>query len=141
MKINLASFILGLSAIVCAWLAGSAFRYRSKAQETIVVTGLAEKDFESNYIVWNASFDRKSMNLKEAYASLKEDEQAIRKYLAENGISDSSMVFSAVTINKEFSNKEDANGRQVSQVFTGYNLTQTVSIEDRQDLPGSNCTD
>ena len=51
MRIVYASVVTGIAIIVAAWLAGSAFKYRSKAMETIVVTGLAEKDFTSDLIV------------------------------------------------------------------------------------------
>ncbi len=97
--------------------------------ETIVVTGLAEKDFNSDLIVWNGSYSRKSMDLKSAYASLKADESAIRNYLNGKGIAAGEMVFSAVEINKEFNYKEDGNGRSLGNEFSGYSLKQTVKVE------------
>lgn len=129
MRILLAAIILGICGIISFWIAGSAFKYKTKAMETIVVTGLAEKDFVSDLIVWNGSYSRKSMDLKSAYAQLKVDENDIRSYLAGKGIANNEMVFSAVNINKEFNTKTDENGRQLGQEFSGYNLTQTVKIE------------
>ena len=102
MKIVTASLIFGLAFIIAIWIASTAVKYRSKSSETIVVTGLAEKDFVSDLIVWNGSYSRKSLDLKTAYAALKQDENAIRKYLTGKGISDKEMVFSSVEINKEF---------------------------------------
>ncbi len=129
MRILIASAILGLSAVIAFWVAGSAIKYRSKSGETIVVTGLAEKDFISDLIVWNGSYSRKSLDLKSAYASLKQDENTIRQYLKGKGIAEGEMVFSSVEINKEFNTRTDENGRQVGQEFTGYNLTQVVKVE------------
>ncbi|MEJ7684252.1 MAG: SIMPL domain-containing protein [Segetibacter sp.] len=129
MKILIASAILGLSAVIAFWIAGSAIKYRSKSSETIVVTGLAEKDFVSDLIVWNGSYSRKSLDLKSAYASLKQDENTIRQYLKGKGVAEGEMVFSSVEINKEFNTRTDENGRQVGQEFSGYNLTQVVKAE------------
>lgn len=129
MKIVTASVIFGLAVVIAFWMASSAVKYRSKSTETIVVTGLAEKDFISDLIVWNGSYSRKSIDLKNAYAELKQDENTIRKYLQGKGIADREMIFSSVAINKEFNYRTDINGRQLGQEFTGYNLTQTVKVE------------
>jgi hypothetical protein len=87
MKPNyLTAIIIGISAIIAFAIAGNAVKYRSKTMETIVVTGLAEKDFNSNLVVWSGSYSRKSMDLRSAYTILKADENAIRAYLSKKGI-------------------------------------------------------
>ncbi len=129
MRILYAAIAIGLSLIIAFWIAGGAFKYKSKSTETIVVTGLAEKDFVSDLIVWNGSYSRKAMDLKSAYAAVKQDEAAIRQYLKGKGIAENEMVFSSVVINKEFDSKTDENGRQLEQTFSGYNLIQTVKVE------------
>ncbi len=128
-KFIIGSIVLGLALIIAFWIAGTSFKYRSKAGETIVVTGLAEKDFVSDLIVWNGYYSRKSLDLKSAYSSLKQDENSIRNYLKGKGIKDGELVFSSVVINKEFNSRTDELGRQTSQEFSGYNLSQTVKIE------------
>lgn len=129
MRILYAAIVLGLAAIIAFWIAGNAFKYKSKSTETIIVTGLAEKDFGSDLIVWNGSYSRKAMDLKSAYAAVKQDEAAIRQYLKGKGITDAEMVFSSVVINKEFNYRTDENGRSMGQDFSGYNLTQTVKVQ------------
>jgi hypothetical protein len=124
--------IIGLCAIIAFALIGNAYKYRSKTMETILVTGLAEKDFNSDLIVWNGSYSRKSFDLKQAYTALKADENAIRSYLLKKGIAAGTMVFSSVMINKEFSQQTNANGQYMAQEFTGYNLTQSVKIESNE---------
>lgn len=131
MRILYAAIVIGLSLIIAFWIASGAFKYKSKSTETIVVTGLAEKDFVSDLIVWNGSYSRKAMDLKSAYAAVKVDESAIRQYLKGKGIGDNEMVFSSVVINKEFDTRSDENGRQLGQQFSGYNLTQTVKVESK----------
>jgi hypothetical protein len=121
--------IIGLAFIIGLFIIGNAYKSRSKAMETISVTGSAEKDFVSDLIVWRGSYSRKSMDLKSAYAQLKEDENTIRAYLSGKGIQNNEMVFSSVNINKEFNYKTDENGRSLGQEFSGFNLTQNVRIE------------
>ena len=129
MRILYAAVVLGICAIIAFWVVGNAFKYKSKSTETIVVTGLAEKDFVSDLIIWNGSYSRKTFDLKSTYAAVKQDEAAIRNYLKGKGIADNEMVFSSVVINKEFETKTDENGKQLGQTFSGFNLTQTVKVE------------
>jgi hypothetical protein len=129
MKPYVAALIIGLSAIIAFAIIGGAYKYRSTTMETIVVTGLAEKDFNSNLIVWNGTYSRKSADLKSAYTALKIDENTIREYLLKKGIANAEMVFSSVTINKEFGPMLDDNGRNIGQKFTGYSLVQAVKVE------------
>lgn len=129
MKPILTATIIGIAAIIAFAIIGNAYKYRSTMMEMIVVTGLAEKDFNSDLIVWSGSYSRKFADLKSAYVALKSDENAIRNYLAKKGIGNSEMVFSSVTINKEFNQELDANGRNIGQKFSGYNLIQSVKVE------------
>src|SRR3954467_10406035 len=117
MRVVYAAIVISIAVVIAAWIAGSSFEYKSKADETITVTGLAEKDFVSDLIVWNGSYSRKAMDLKSAYAAVKQDENTIRQYLKGKGIADNELVFSSVVINKEFETKTDENGKQTSQVF------------------------
>lgn len=121
--------VIGISFIIGLFILGNAYKYRSTAMETVVVTGSAEKDFISDLIVWRGSYSRKSMDLKSAYLQLKEDENTIRTYLTGKGINNNEIVFSSININKEFNYKTDANGRALGQEFTGFNLIQNVKIE------------
>ncbi len=121
--------IIGIAFIIGLFIVGNAYKYRSTSKETITVTGSAEKDFISDLIVWTGSYSRKSMDLKAAYAQLKEDEDVVRKYLLSKGVQEDEMVFSSINIIKEFAYPTDANGRSLGQQFSGYNLTQNVRIE------------
>jgi len=121
--------IIGIAFIIGLFLVGKAYKYRSTSQETITVTGSAEKDFVSDLIVWKGTYSRKSMELKSAYAQLKDDETVVKNYLLGKGIQASEIVFSSINITKEFNYLTDANGRSQGQQFSGYNLTQTVRIE------------
>ena len=131
MKNYIAPIIIAIAALLCFWIVSNAYKYKYKASETITVTGLAEKDFVSDQIVWTGSYNRKMMDLKSAYAQLKDDESKIRAYLKGKGVSDAEMVFSAVSIDKQFNYRYDAEGRQLGSDFTGYNLSQKVTVDSK----------
>lgn len=131
MKINLTAIIVSLIAIAGITILSNAYKYKYKVNESITVTGLAEKNFSSDEIVWSGYYTRNNMELKSAYALIKSDEGKIRKYLQEKGIKDTEMVFSSVSINKEYDTKYDANGRITGSVFSGFSLTQSVTVDSK----------
>jgi hypothetical protein len=133
MSAKITNIAFAIAAIICAFVFSNAYKYKFKSTDTISVTGLADKSFESDQVIWNGTFNRKNYELKDAYAAIKEDEITIKKYLSEKGISDNEMIFSAIVINKEFDTKFSADGRQLGNTFTGYSLNQTVTI-DSKDL-------
>ena len=45
--------VLGVAALACALVAGRAYTYKYRSQDTVVVTGLGETEFTSDLIVWN----------------------------------------------------------------------------------------
>ncbi|MFN5135872.1 MAG: SIMPL domain-containing protein [Chitinophagaceae bacterium] len=132
MKNWIPAAVISLAVIVGLWIVGDAYKYKFKSSETISVTGLAEKDFTSDLIVWSGSFNRYGFDLKTAYASLKQDESTIKSYLNSKGISDSNIVFSAITTTKNFQRKYDKDGVEISNEFTGYTLTGNVRVESKE---------
>jgi uncharacterized protein len=131
MRNYIVAAIVGICFIIAFWVVARAYRYRFTSTENINVTGSAEKDFVSDLIVWNGSYSRKSMDLKEAYSMLKQDEVSITNYLRSKGVAPNEMVVEAVEINKDFNNTYDESGRQTGSVFTGYNLRQVIKLESK----------
>lgn len=126
------TLIIALAVVVAAYLFSHAFQNRNQSADTISVTGLGKKDFVSDLIVWSGSFSKKSMILKDAYAALDADREKIKSYLLSKGIKESEIVFSAVNFNKDFDYIYNENGSTKQQIFTGFNLTQTVTIQSTQ---------
>ncbi len=129
MKQHINTALIAISVVLAAWLLGSSYMNRNRTQQSISVTGLGEKDFTSNLIVWNGSFSKRNSVLKDAYAELDADRETIKKYLISKGVKLSEMVFSSISISKEYSRSYDNYGNMTSSVFSGYNLTQNVTIE------------
>lgn len=132
MKNYITTAIIGISIIISTFLLSNTFKNRNNAADTISVTGLGSKDFVSDLIVWNSSFSKKNYNLKEAYSELESDRTAIKNYLVGKGIKESEIIFSSVSINKEFTTITDSNYNTRTETFTGYNLTQSVQVESKE---------
>lgn len=131
MRTALSVAIAAVAVIIAALFISNAYKYKFKGTENITVTGGAEKDFVSDQIVWTGNYSRKMMDLKSAYALLKEDEARIKAYLSGKGLAPNEMVFSAINIDKEFSYRYDENGRQIGSDFSGYNLKQSVTVDSK----------
>jgi hypothetical protein len=129
MKAHVNHIIVGVSIILTALVLGKSFKARNQNDNTISVTGLGEKEFVSDLIVWSGTFTKKSMNLKEAYADLNKDREFIEKYLVTKGVNSESIVFSSININKDFDNYYNEDRNINEEIFTGYKLEQTVEIE------------
>ena len=132
LKNNLNVIIIAVAVVISSYLFSNAFQNRNKSNDTISVTGSGKKDFVSDLIVWSGSFSKKSMTLKEAYAALDSDREKIKSYLSSKGIAPKEMVFSAVNFNKDFETTYNENGTTRQQIFTGFNLTQSVSIQSKE---------
>ncbi len=132
MKSNsfIVSLIAGIALIIFAWILGDAYKYKYRVSNNINVTGNARMDFESDLVKWTAYFSRKSMDLSVASEQLGRDRQLVRDFLISQGIAAEEILFDAVNINREFSYNYDNNGRSY-QTFTGYSLSQNVSVESR----------
>lgn len=131
MKDNRQALIIGLFILLGTYALSRAWVQSHERSSSIDVTGLASKDFVSDLIVWNCSFNRKSPDLKTAYADLKKDADQLKQYLISKGIKEKEIVFKAINIYKEYDNVKDKNDFE-KQVFTGYSLSQQVQVESKE---------
>lgn len=118
--------VFSVALILCVVIFSNAFKNRNESRNTVSVTGLAERNFESDLIVWKSQFTVKNMNLTAAYAELKKQSESTLKFLESKGIDKSEMTFSAIEITKEYI-YVSSYGNSTS-TFDGYRLTQQVSI-------------
>ena len=121
-KNHIGLIVVSAAIVFSTFLAANAFKNRNSNNDTINVTGLGSKDFESDLIVWNSSFTKKSADLKTAYASLEKDRDALKNYLLSKGVKEKEIVFSSVGISKDFDKTYDEYQNVRSEVFTGLKL-------------------
>lgn len=143
---SLGALFTAVAIVVAAALLSGAWKKTHPTNEnSINVTGLASKDFQSDLIVWSGSFSRKEPVMKDAYDQLKKDAETLKSYLASKGIKESDIVFSAVDITRDFEEIRNDKGNVVGQKFTGFTLRQNVSVSsndvDRVELVSRQVTD
>ena len=67
------TIIISAVILISVIIASYAFVNRNNSSNTITVTGLAERSFESDLIVWKSQFTSKNNSLTEAYAEIKKN--------------------------------------------------------------------
>ena len=126
------AIIFAIAIIAGGLILGRAYNYKFKTHNTVSIAGSANYNFTADLIVWSASFNRTSMDIKEAYNTLKADAKQINEYLAAHGISAAEIVFSSINIDKQYDNTYNENGRLTGTVFKGYKLRQMVKVESKK---------
>jgi hypothetical protein len=126
---TISALAISLAVIIGTWILGSSWENTHPATERINVTGLAQRDFSSDLIVWRATYERKADLISDAYPMIKRDAELIKKYLSDHGVSDKDIVFDAVDIRKEYRSIRDNDNYY--QQFDGYRLSQSLSIESK----------
>lgn len=121
--------IFGICMIIAVWLGGKWFNQARGHSKTISVVGMAQRDFTSDLIVWNLSYNVINMDMKEGYTQLKNINKIVHEYLASKGIADAEIDFKAIETTKETEYHYDNNANRSYYTFVGYNLTQNVRIE------------
>lgn len=132
MKKNLNAVIFGSAIVVSAIFLGKAYVERTHFNGEIQVTGLGEKDFTSDLIVWEGDFVSQRMELSEAYSNLEKSKEVIKEYLVEKGVSEENLVFTAVKTRELTRRKYSSNGDYIGEEFIGFELGQSVQIESNE---------
>ncbi|MCS5490839.1 SIMPL domain-containing protein [Algoriphagus limi] len=126
------AILFAIAIVLSSIIFGYAVINRNRPQGTVNVTGLGEKNFTSDLIVWEGNFSRSSANIQSAYANLEKDRAAVTQYLVSKGIPQEQLVFNAVTTNPTYEQNYSSDGRYMGQTFTGYQLDQSLVIESQE---------
>lgn len=98
------------------------------SSEVIKVTGSAEKNIVSDYMVWTSSFSRKDLKMVDAFSKLKEDLVIVKEYLANNGVKQEEIII--FPVETEVLYKKTEKGTNTNEI-EGYRLTQGIEIRSR----------
>ncbi|MBI2794853.1 MAG: SIMPL domain-containing protein [Ignavibacteria bacterium] len=120
---------ISIAVIIVAVVFSHAWTDTHPASEKINVTGLAQRDFTGDFIVWRASFERRATSINDAYTMMKRDADIVRRYLMGRGVKSSELIFDAIDIQKEYRSVKV--GDTYDKVFTGYRLWQAIRIESK----------
>lgn len=123
------ALIIGFCIVAAAASLGWGLaHFRSGVERSISATGSSSMNFESDLIVWRGDFSARAETSEEAYRQLKQDSDAVKKYLSDNGIAETDISFSSVNIYHVTRDIYDENGNYRGYEFDGYELSQTVTV-------------
>ena len=120
--------IIGIAIILSAYLLGRAYTYKYRSQDTVVVTGLGETEFETGASAKYAAF-AEAAEAADGYRRIEQSKRKVSDYLAAKGIDAKQVVWNFVNVDKTYQTVYSANGNYAGQRFTGYSLRQEFSIE------------
>jgi hypothetical protein len=125
--------LIAIAVVIAAYLLAHAYGTKGKTPDTITVTGLGEKNFSSDLVVWSANFEEEDIDLKTAYAKLENARKMVKEYLLSKGVKDTEIVFESVntTVKKKYIKNDYGNLVQDDNSFDGYKLSQSVVIESK----------
>lgn len=121
-----AALVLAIAFVLGVWIAGSSYLSVRK-QRIVSVTGNAEQDFESDLIVWSASFRAHRATLGDAYAEIERQRAVVQEYLTGEGLTEDIYTFGSLEVTQDYNSGYDAHGNY-QQVPNGYVLSQRVTI-------------
>ena len=123
------ALIIGLCIIMsCLALAFGLSHFRSESTHVITATGSASVDFDADIIIWRGSFSSTAYTSQAAYTKIKGDADEVKKYLTDNGVSESEIIFNSVDIRRTYHDNYDDNGNYIGSEADGYQLTQSVTV-------------
>lgn len=123
---NIAAFMLAAGFIIGALIISGTWKYVSRSNALITVTGSVSKDIKSDYAIWRGSFSSEASTLQDAYLKLKENNEKVSSYLVSKGFQKDKLVMSSISTTTLYIN--NAQGYPTNQI-SGYRLSQDVSTE------------
>lgn len=97
-------------------------------REQITVTGSAQKEIKSDYIVWKSTFSTRQADLKTGYKELNEDLEKVKNYLNGKGISAGEIIISQISTSKIYKKNEKGNDTNEIQWYV---LNQIVEVRSK----------
>jgi hypothetical protein len=127
--------IAALGLVISSWVFGSYWYSARLVNDSISVTGSARQRITSDIAKWEANFSVSvgMFGLQEGNESIKKQMEEIKVFLKKNGIAESEISFSPVSVSADFYDKviskEDPN--IVTQVQSGYTLRTSFTVESK----------
>lgn len=122
--------ILGICIAVATIVASvilsqGALKIMKFSKEVITVTGSAQQEIRSDYIVWQCGFSRREASLPTAYKKLSEDLDKVKAYLTAKGVEEKEMIISQITTAALYEKNKD--GKDTNKI-EAYTLGQGIEV-------------
>ena len=132
------ALIVSVGVVLAAYFLGSSFKNRNENLDSISVVGLGKKDFVSDQILWQSSFNTRSEDIKGAYSKILADQKVISDFFVSKGFKTTEFSFGKVSFNKRFrevriENPTDRYGTAYESIFDGYEASQTILFQAKKN--------
>lgn len=98
-------------------------------REQITVTGSAQKDIKSDYIVWRSTFTVREADLKTGFKKINEGLAKVQKYLLEKGVKENEIIANQISTEKLYKKNEKGADTNEIQWFI---LSQPLEIRSAE---------
>jgi len=117
--------IIGISVIVASAIFSWAFYQTRNTEDTLSVTGSAKQQITSDTVKWTSSFSRTVLttDLKSGYDQMNQDLAIVKRFFADQGITEKDLSVSPVTMEQPY------NYNQGADTPREYVLKQNVEIQ------------
>ena len=133
---------IALAMVLSSFVLASTFLNAKKRDQTIQVTGSAQRRIKSDYMIWQASVTGEAATLPEAYGKLSRDVEKTKRFLIAQGFPENQIIISAVaTTTVRTSNSPnqrpgfrsyDGDSAALTGHVTGYSLKQSLEIRSSE---------
>jgi hypothetical protein len=106
-------------------LSGAIIKIKKIGSEVISVTGSAEKNIISDYVVWRLEFTRRGPLMIAVYKIMQRDLEIVKAYLVSKGIEPKDFIVSQINTMALY--KRNEKGYDTNEI-EGYQLTQAIEI-------------
>lgn len=125
---------LSVSIVLSSTIGSWAFLHAKRLNQTIEVTGSAQKRIKSDLMVWQTSVVTEAPSLPDAYRKLTHDVDLVKKFLITRGIPENQIVIDSVettpirAAQKRTAYVSDDQQAEITGTVSGYHLKQSLSV-------------
>lgn len=117
--------LLAIAIIASAFFVTNTYKQIKFGQGTIYVKGCAEKQIQSDYVKWQGINSANGKTQAQAYEKLEKNNESIRQYLQEQGISLDEVEFASISTTIHYQRNDQGH---ILNTIDSYELSQIFSI-------------
>lgn len=126
-QIIILGLCIAVATIVSSLILSKGFlKVMQFTRQVINVTGSAQKNITSDYIVWVSWITRREVDLPTAYKTLKDDLDKVLTYLESKGVRKEEIITSQISTAKIF--KKTPDGKETNDI-EAYELSQNIEVQ------------
>ncbi|WP_242919519.1 SIMPL domain-containing protein [Pontibacter liquoris] len=127
-QLVLATMVLGISFIVCTLLFGTFLKARSRANQTINVTGSAKRDIVADLGILRGNLQASGASAEQAYQQLQQQRPVLINYLKSQGFAEAAINQNTINLNPVY---ELSKQGFPSNIILSYTASQMIDVQSK----------